>query len=182
MLTLKEGRQLVDGVASWWTACHGYNHPHILDALQQQIPKLTHVMLGGLIHEGAQKLATRLAQLLPGDLQYVFFSESGSVAVEVAMKMALQYWINKQEPERQHFVYFQYGYHGDTFFTMSVSDPQDGVHPPFQAILPKQFCQKIPETTDEFNALATWLTQHAFSVAGMIIEPLVQGAGGMKMY
>ncbi len=181
VLTLKDGRRLVDGVASWWTSCHGYNHPHLLQALQKQSTKLMHVMLGGLIHEQAISLASRLANLLPPSLEYVFYSESGSVAVEVAMKMALQYWINKGENQRQQFIYFEHGYHGDTFFTMSVSDPQDGIHPPLAHLLPKQLIQKIPQNEIELAAFEAWLLQHQTTIAGMIIEPLVQGAGGMKM-
>ncbi len=180
-LILKDGRLLVDGIASWWTSVHGYNHPHIINALREQSEHLNHVMLGGLIHEQATTLATRLTRLLPDSLDYVFYSESGSVAVEVAMKMALQYWINKDQQQKQHFVYFENGYHGDTFFTMSVSDPQDGLHPPFSHLLPKQSLQKIPRNEQELAVFEQWLSQHHASLAGMIIEPLVQGAGGMKM-
>ncbi len=181
-LFLKDNRELIDGVASWWTACHGYNHPHIIQAIQSQAASLAHVMLGGLIHEGAQQLAQRLSALLPENLDYVFYSESGSVAVEVAMKMALQYWINKQAPTRNGFIYFQHGYHGDTFFTMSVSDPQDGIHPPFQDILPKHHLHKLPSNEKEFVQFETWLMQHHHLIAGVLLEPLVQGAGGMKVY
>ncbi|MGD9591207.1 MAG: adenosylmethionine--8-amino-7-oxononanoate transaminase [Candidatus Berkiella sp.] len=181
LLHLKDGRQLVDGVASWWTSCHGYNHPHIMQALQKQSEKLAHVMLGGLIHEQASTLATRLSNLLPKDLDYVFYSESGSVAVEVAMKMALQYWLNKDQKQRQQFLYFQNGYHGDTFYTMSVSDPQDGIHPPLEHLLPKQLLQKIPINQHELAIFEQWLQQHHQCIAGMIIEPLIQGAGGMKI-
>ncbi len=181
-LFLKDNRELIDGVASWWTACHGYNHPHIIQAIQSQAASLAHVMLGGLIHEGAQQLAQRLSALLPENLDYVFYSESGSVAVEVAMKMALQYWINKQAPTRNGFIYFQHGYHGDTFFTMSVSDPQDGIHPPFQDILPKHHLHKLPSNEEELVQFETWLMQHHHLIAGVLLEPLVQGAGGMKVY
>ncbi|MBS0287361.1 MAG: adenosylmethionine--8-amino-7-oxononanoate transaminase [Proteobacteria bacterium] len=182
ILTLTDGRELIDGVASWWTACHGYNHPKLIHAICHQANSLAHVMLGGLIHEGANQLATRLGENLPGDLKYVFYSESGSVAVEIAMKMALQFWINKGAPQRSQFVYFQHGYHGDTFFTMSVSDPQDGIHPPFEDMLPKHCLQKIPQTPEEFAAFESWLQEHHEKVAALLIEPLVQGAGGMKMY
>lgn len=181
-LTLADGRQLVDGVASWWTACHGYNHPHIIQAIQEQAAVLPHFMLGELIHQPAKKLAERLSRLLPSDLNHVFYSESGSVAVEIAMKMALQYWINHQEPQRQQFIYFENGYHGDTFFTMSVSDPPDGLHPPFHHILPKQQLHPLPSTPSLVEAFETWLSVHASSVAGVLIEPLVQGAGGMKTH
>lgn len=181
-ITLQDGRCLVDGVASWWTSCHGYNHPHIIQALRKQSEEVSHVMLGGLIHEQATILATRLANLLPGDLNYVFYSESGSVAVEIAMKMALQYWINLETPSKKHFIYLENGYHGDTFFTMSVSDPQDGIHPPLSHLLPKQYLQKMPNDELSFAAFEQWLDRHKASVAALVIEPLVQGAGGMKMY
>lgn len=180
--TLADGRQLIDGVASWWTACHGYNHPHIIQAIQQQAAILPHFMLGELIHQPAQILAQRLSELLPGDLNYVFYSESGSVAVEIAMKMALQYWINHQAPERHEFIYFENGYHGDTFFTMSISDPQDGIHPPFQAVLPKQQLRPLPTTFALLEEFEKWLSNHSHRIAAVILEPLVQGAGGMKMY
>lgn len=181
-LTLADGRKLIDGVASWWTACHGYNHPHIIQAIQQQAATLPHFMLGELIHQPAQMLAKKLSKLLPGDLNHVFYSESGSVAVEIAMKMALQYWINHQTPERQQFVYFQHGYHGDTFFTMSVSDPQDGIHPPFQTMLPPQLLRPIPTTASLLEEFEKWLSNHSHRIAALILEPLVQGAGGMKIY
>src|SRR5689334_1066867 len=127
-IILNDGRELIDGVASWWTACHGYNHPHIRAAVAAQLERMPHVMLGGLVHAPAANLARRLAALLPGDLDHVFFSESGSVAVEVAMKIALQYRFNRGEPARTRFVSFQHGYHGDTFMTMSVCDPEEGMH------------------------------------------------------
>lgn len=181
-LTLADGRKLIDGVASWWTACHGYNHPHIIHAIQQQAAILPHFMLGELIHQPAQILAQRLAELLPGDLDYVFYSETGSVAVEIAMKMALQYWINHQTPQKKQFVYFENGYHGDTFFTMSVSDPQDGIHPPFQAVLPPQYLRPLPTTSALLEEFEIWLSKNADHIAAVILEPLVQAAGGMKMH
>lgn len=181
-ITLQDGRQLIDGIASWWTACHGYNHPSIIQAIQTQAAVLPHVMLGGLIHPPAQELSTRLAQLLPGDLNYVFFSDSGSVAIEVALKMALQYWLNCGQPQRQQFICFEHGYHGDTFFAMSVCDPLEGMHQLFHPILPKQCLQPIPHTKLALENLELWLSKYAERIAGMIIEPLVQGAGGMKMH
>src|SRR5436853_1431082 len=123
-LVLADGTELVDGIASWWTACHGYNHPHIAEAVERQLGTMPHVMFGGLVHEQALRLAKRLAALLPGDLSRVFFSESGSVAVEVAMKMATQYWINQGVRGRTRFVSFRGGYHGDTTGAMAVSDPE----------------------------------------------------------
>src|SRR5882724_12196600 len=127
-IVLADGRELIDGIASWWTACHGYNHPHIRQAVERQLTTMPHVMFGGLVHEQALTLAQRLAGLLPGDLDRVFFSESGSVAVEIAMKMALQYAINRGEPQRTTFVAFKGGYHGDTTGAMSVTDPDGGMH------------------------------------------------------
>src|ERR1700743_3104979 len=122
-IVLADGRELIDGIASWWTACHGYNHPHIRAAVEAQLTRMPHVMLGGLVHEQPLRLAKRLAGLLPGDLTRVFFSESGSVAVEVAMKMAVQYWLNRGQRQRKKFVSFRNGYHGDTLGAMSVTDP-----------------------------------------------------------
>ena len=123
---LDDGRALIDGIASWWTACHGYNHPHIAAAIQHQLAQMPHVMFAGLAHEPAARLATRLAALLPGDLDRVFFSESGSVAVEIALKIARQYWRNRGE-KRGKFVAFRGGYHGDTAAAMAVSDPATGM-------------------------------------------------------
>src|SRR4051812_20320710 len=125
-ISLADGRVLIDGIASWWTACHGYNHPHIRAAVQRQLETMPHVMFGGLVHEPALTLAGRLAALLPGDLDRVFFSESGSVAVEVALKMAVQFWANGGRPRRRRFVAFKGGYHGDTTGTMAISDAMHG--------------------------------------------------------
>lgn len=181
-LVLANGRELIDGVASWWTACHGYNHPHLVKAIQEQAASLPHVMMGGLVHSQATRLASRLAALLPGSLDYVFFSESGSVAVEIAMKMALQFWINHQLPEKNRFIFFQHGYHGDTFFTMSVCDPHEGMHQLFQKVLPTQCYQALPVNESLLTCFEAWLKAHAHECAGLLIEPLVQGAGGMKMH
>src|SRR4249919_1295047 len=136
-IVLSDGRELIDGIASWWTACHGYNHPHIRRALETQLATMPHVMLGGLVHEQALRLAGRLAGLLPGDLERVFFSESGSVAVEVAMKMAVQYWLNRGLRNRTRFVCFKGGYHGDTTGAMAVCDPEAGMHGLFRGLLPE---------------------------------------------
>ncbi|MGE3318398.1 MAG: adenosylmethionine--8-amino-7-oxononanoate transaminase [Candidatus Berkiella sp.] len=181
-LFLKDGRSLIDGIASWWSACHGYNHPHLVKAIQEQASKLPHVMMGGLIHEQAIRLASRLAAMLPGDLDYVFFSESGSVAVEIAMKMALQFWMNQQQPQKHRFISFENAYHGDTFFTMSVCDPHDGMHRLFHQVLPKQHVLPLPTSDELLNHFAAWLEKHAHECAGVLIEPLVQGAAGMKMH
>ena len=138
LIHLRDGRALIDGIASWWTACHGYNHPHIQAALHRQIDRMPHVMFGGLVHVPALKLADRLAALTPGDLNHVFFVDSGSVAVEVAMKMAVQYWLNRGEAGRSRMVSFRNGYHGDTMACMSVCDPDESMHALFKDYLPRQ--------------------------------------------
>jgi adenosylmethionine---8-amino-7-oxononanoate aminotransferase len=180
-LRLVDGRELVDGVASWWTACHGYSHPHIVEAISAQLAKMAHVMFGGLAHEPAYRLAARLTALLPGQLNHVFFSESGSVAVEVALKMAVQFWLN-QGQRRTKFVSFRHGYHGDTFAAMSICDPDEGMHKLFRGVLPKQFVVDLPETSAQREALIRMLEAHAKDIAALIVEPLIQGAGGMKFH
>ena len=153
-LVLSDGRRLIDGLASWWTACHGYNHPHIAERVAAQLEVMPHVMLGGIHHEGAVMLAKRLADLLPGDLEHVFFSDSGSVAVEVAMKMAVQMWCNRGEVGRNRFVTFQHAYHGDTTGAMSLSDPERSMHAHFKGFLLEQTCRPIPETDEEQAAFS----------------------------
>jgi adenosylmethionine-8-amino-7-oxononanoate aminotransferase len=180
-LHLADGRELIDGIASWWTACHGYAHPHILRAVRDQLEKMPHVMFGGLAHEPAYKLAARLAKMLPGDLNHVFFSESGSVAVEVALKMAAQFWLNQGE-HRTKFVSFRGGYHGDTFATMSICDPEEGMHKLFRGVVPEQFVVDLPDTDERQAALDRLLTEKSQEIAAVIIEPLVQGAGGMRFH
>jgi adenosylmethionine---8-amino-7-oxononanoate aminotransferase len=181
-IVLADGRELIDGMASWWTACHGYNHPHIRAAVERQLATMPHVMLGGLVHEQALTLARRLAGLLPGDLDRVFFSESGSVAVEIAMKMALQYWRNRGERGRTKFVAFKGGYHGDTTGAMAVSDPDGGFHDMFRGLLPEHFILDLPEDDAGAAALHTFLRRNGEAIAGLIVEPLVQGAGGMLFH
>lgn len=180
-LHLADGTQLIDGIASWWTACHGYQHPHILQAIQQQLSTLSHVMMGGLMHPQASRLAQRLIDLMPGSLNHVVYSESGSVAVEIALKIALQYWQLQGEPQRQHFISLKNAYHGDTLFTMSLCDPDTGMHRLLQPCLPQHYCIPMPETPEQLSALKVWLHQHAHTIAGIVIEPLVQGAAGMQM-
>ncbi len=143
-IVLADGRELIDGIASWWTACHGYNHPHIRAAVERQLALMPHVMFGGLAHEQAFTLARRLAALLPGDLDRVFFSESGSVAVEVAMKMAVQFWLNRGVRTRKKFIAFAGGYHGDTTGAMAVCDPEAGMHMLFRGLLPEQHVIDLP--------------------------------------
>lgn len=181
-IVLADGRELVDGMASWWTACHGYNHPHIRQSVERQLAAMPHVMFGGLAHEQALTLAKRLAALLPGDLTRVFFSDSGSVAVEVAMKMAVQYWINRGVKGRHQFVAFKHGYHGDTTGAMAVSDTEDGMHALFAGLLPQHHIVELPDTDAREAALDKLLAQRAGDIAGIFVEPLVQGAGGMKFH
>jgi adenosylmethionine-8-amino-7-oxononanoate aminotransferase len=181
-IVLADGRELIDGVASWWTACHGYNHPHIRQAVERQLATMPHVMFGGLAHEQPLTLARRLAALLPGDLTRVFFSDSGSVAVEVALKMAMQYWINHGAKGRSQFVAFKGGYHGDTTGAMAVSDSEDGMHALFSGLLPPHHIVDLPDDETSEAALDRLLARHASDIAGIIVEPLVQGAGGMKFH
>jgi adenosylmethionine-8-amino-7-oxononanoate aminotransferase len=181
-IVLADGRELIDGVAAWWTACHGYNHPHIRAAVERQLQTLPHVMLGGLAHEQAFTLARRLADLLPGDLERVFFSESGSVAVEVAMKMAVQFWLNRGDRRRRKFLAFRGGYHGDTTGAMSVCDPDDGMHALFHGLLPEQHIVALPRDDESAAELERVLDRHGDEIAGLIVEPLIQGAGGMLFH
>ena len=181
-LVLADGRELIDGVASWWTACHGYNHPHIRAAVERQLLTLPHVMFGGLVHEQALTLARRLATLLPDDLERVFFCESGSVAVEIAMKMALQYSRNQGLPARRKFIAFKGGSHGDTTGAMAVSDPDTGMHETFRDLLPEHHLLELPRDEEGACALAKFLDRHTAEIAGLIVEPLVQGAGGMHFH
>lgn len=181
-LYLADGRELIDGISSWWTACHGYNHPHIRAAVERQLAKMPHVMLGGLVHEPASTLAVRLAERLPGTLNRVFFSDSGSVAVEVAMKIAIQHGLNRGEKGRTRFVSFRGGYHGDTFACMSVTDPEEGMHALFQGALFEQIVVDVPRSDDGFHELDALLSRERTSLAGMILEPLVQCAGGMRFH
>lgn len=178
-LILEDGRELVDGLASWWTACHGYNHPHIADALRAQIEAMPHVMFGGLAHEPAYRLAQRLAGLLPGDLDHVFFAESGSVAVEIAMKMALQYQLNRGVSGRTRFLAFRGGYHGDTLATMTVCDPEEGMHSLFAGVMPAQVIADLPRDAASEAVLDALLAARGSEIAAMLVEPLIQGAGGM---
>jgi adenosylmethionine---8-amino-7-oxononanoate aminotransferase len=181
-ITLADGRELIDGIASWWTACHGYNHPHIRAAVARQLEAMPHVMFGGLVHEPAVRLATRLSALLPGDLDRVFFSDSGSVAVEVAMKMAVQYWLNRGIRGRTKMLAFRGAYHGDTFATMAVCDPDEGMHKRFAGVLHDNIIADLPRDEAGVSALDGLVARHADEIAGIIVEPLVQGAGGMLFH
>ncbi|MDP3735739.1 MAG: adenosylmethionine--8-amino-7-oxononanoate transaminase [Hyphomonadaceae bacterium] len=180
-IVLHDGRELIDGIGSWWTAVHGYNHPHLIGAVRKQLEVMPHVMLGGLAHEQAYRLASRLAALLPGDLSKVFFCESGSVAVEVAMKIAVQYWRNTTGEVRPKFLAFRGGYHGDTFAAMSVCDPEDSMHSLFGPALPQQHIVDLPTDEGRAGELDRALAEHR-DIAAVIVEPLLQGAGGMRMH
>jgi adenosylmethionine-8-amino-7-oxononanoate aminotransferase len=181
-LVLADGRELVDGLASWWTACHGYNHPRIAAALREQIERMPHVMFGGLAHEPAYRLAARLAAMLPGDLDHVFFAESGSVSVEIAMKMALQFHINRGVAGRTKFLAFRGGYHGDTLATMTVCDPEEGMHSLFAGVMPAQVIADLPGDAESETALDDLLAVRGGEIAAILVEPLVQGAGGMLLH
>lgn len=188
-LTLTDGRELIDGMASWWCMIHGYNHPEMNAALEEQLHKMAHVMFGGLTHEPAVTLARQLVDITPQPLQTVFFSDSGSVAIEVAMKMAIQYWRGKGQPQRQRFIALRSGYHGDTFGAMSVCDPVTGMHSLFKSILPEHIFVDRPAcrfgepcSEDDVASLNTALGSHSKQVAAVILEPIVQGAGGMWFY
>jgi adenosylmethionine-8-amino-7-oxononanoate aminotransferase len=179
---LEDGRELIDGVASWWTACHGYNHPHIRQAVERQLQAMPHVMFGGLAHRPAYELARRLCALLGEGFERVFFSDSGSVAVEVAMKMAVQFHLNRGARGRTKFLAFRGGYHGDTFAAMSVCDPEEGMHALFAGALPDQVIADLPRDQAAAAALERLLEHHAHELAAIIVEPLVQGAGGMLFH
>src|SRR5215467_12191430 len=181
-IVLADGRELIDGIASWWTACHGYNHPHIRQAVERQLVAMPHVMFGGLVHEQALTLARRLTELLPGGLDRVFFSDSGSVAVEVALKMAVQFWLNQGVRTRRKFVAFAGGYHGDTTGAMAVCDPEGGMHALFRGLLPEHHVLGLPADGATAAAFDAFLARHADELAGIIVEPLVQGAGGMRFH
>lgn len=182
LVTLDDGRVLVDAVSSWWTACHGHAHPEIVAAVERQLREMPHVMFGGLVHAQAERLAARLAVLLPGSLRHVFFCDSGSVAIEAAMKMAVQFRINRGERGRVRFVSFRHGYHGDTMAAMSVTDPEEGMHALFGDYLPAQILAELPRDGAGKEALRAALAERRETVAGVIVEPLVQCAGGMKMH
>jgi adenosylmethionine-8-amino-7-oxononanoate aminotransferase len=179
---LEDGRVLIDGIASWWTACHGYNHPHLREAVSRQLEAMPHVMFGGLGHEPAYRLATRLAGMLPEPLNRVFFTDSGSVAVEVAIKIAVQSRLNKGERGRTKILAFTGGYHGDTLGTMAICDPEEGMHSMFTGLLPVHPVIPLPKDEASIAAFDAFLAAHAATFAAIIVEPLVQGAGGMVMH
>ena len=188
-LKLADGRELIDGMSSWWSAIHGYNHPILNQAAKCQLEKMSHVMFGGLTHQPAVELAKKLVDISPDALQSVFFSDSGSVAVEVAMKMAIQYWQAKGQKLKQKFVSLKNAYHGDTFGAMSVCDPVTGMHSLFAESLMQQYFVEAPSC--KFNRpchdadiaqLKNILETENHNIAALIMEPIVQGAGGMRFY
>ncbi len=184
-LNLENDKRIVDGMSSWWSAIHGYNHPRLNQAITTQLGKMSHVMFGGLTHDPAIALAKTLVEITPENLTKVFFTDSGSVAVEAALKMALQYWHNKGQPDKQKFITIRGGYHGDTFGAMSVCDPDNGMHHLFSSVLPKHYFIKSPSMEpidDALQDLELTLKQHYSSIAAMILEPVLQGAGGMRLY
>jgi adenosylmethionine-8-amino-7-oxononanoate aminotransferase len=180
-IVLADGRELVDGIGSWWTAVHGYNHPALLDAVRAQMEAAPHVMLGGLVHEPVCRLAERLCNILPGGMEKVFFCESGSVAVEVAMKIAVQYWRNTTGKIRPRFLSFKGGYHGDTFATMAVCDPEDSMHAMFAGALTPQHIVDLPTDAASTGRMEQALAANP-DIAAVIVEPLLQGATGMRMH
>lgn len=188
-IILSDGKRLIDGMSSWWCVIHGYNHPELNKAIEKQLKNMAHVMFGGLTHEPAVMLAQKLIELTPKGLEKVFFCDSGSVAVEVAMKMALQYWEAKNKRGKNKFATIHSGYHGDTWNAMSVSDPKTGMHQLFYGGLPVHFFADQPKARYgdtnvriDLNSMEKILKEHANEIAAVILEPIVQGAGGMWFY
>lgn len=188
-LHLENGKQLIDGMSSWWCAIHGYNHPTLNQAAKDQIDRMSHVMFGGITHSPAVTLCEKLVELTPKGLTKVFLSDSGSVSVEVAIKMAFQYWISKGQSEKNKLLSLKGGYHGDTFAAMSVCDPKNGMHHIFNKVLPEHYFAPKPQTpfdqpcqkedVAEFKAI---IESNHQQIAAVILEPIVQGAGGMNFY
>ena len=188
-LTLADGREVVDGMSSWWSTIHGYNHPKLNEAAHQQIDSMSHVMFGGLTHAPAVNLARKLVEITDDSLQYVFLADSGSVSVEVAIKMAIQYWFAQGKAEKHRLLTFRNGYHGDTFGAMSVCDPVNGMHKMFEKVLPKHLFAAAPECRHDADWQDSYIEdfkqlveKHHHELAAVIVEPLVQGAGGMRVY
>jgi adenosylmethionine---8-amino-7-oxononanoate aminotransferase len=188
-LKLVDGRQLLDGMSSWWCTIHGYSNPILNEAAKQQIDKMSHVMFGGLTHQPAVELAQLLVEITPDNLSKVFFSDSGSVAVEVAMKMAIQFWHSQGQPQKNKMLSLHNGYHGDTFGAMSVCDPVTGMHHIFNnSLIKHHFCDApisgydTPWNDDYISSFEAEISAHSHELAAVILEPIVQGAGGMRFY
>ena len=189
LLYLEDGRSLIDGTSSWWSAVHGYNHPELNAAVTNQLHKMSHVMFGGIVHQPAVDLAKLLLSMTPKGLSKVFFADSGSIAVEVALKMALQYWLSQGHQHKTRVLSLSKAYHGDTFAAMAVCDPNDGMHSLFNSQLTQHLFAPAPQSRfdgdwlpEDGHKLRLLFQQHQHELAAMIIEPVLQGAGGMRMY